>query len=156
MFVALYQSPIGTVKIEHSGVGLSSLIFTQKKANDDKIPDVIKPLFIQLDEYFAGGRKEFNLPLDLVGTDFQKQVWDSLLKIPFGQTVSYMDIAKTLGDPKKIRAVGNANGRNPVSILVPCHRVIGTNSSLTGYAGGLWRKEWLLNHEKKHKQLSLF
>ncbi len=156
MFIVFYQSPIGTIQIEHTGVGISLLIFTEKKASTEDIQDIIKPTFLQLDEYFAGDRKEFNINLDLNGTDFQKQVWKILLEIPFGQTISYMDIAKKLGDPNTIRAVGNANGKNPVSIIVPCHRVIGSDGSLTGYAGGLWRKEWLLNNEKKHKQLSLF
>jgi len=156
MFIAFYQSPIGTIQIEHSGVGISSLIFIEKQDQKGNIPHLIKPLFLQLDEYFAGERNEFDINLDLNGTDFQKQVWELLLEIPFGQTLSYMDIAKKLGDPRTIRAVGNANGKNPVSIIVPCHRVIGSDGSLTGYAGGLWRKEWLLNHEKKHKQLSLF
>lgn len=156
MYIAFYQSPIGTIQIEHSGVGISWLIFIDEKNQNREIPEIIKPLFLQLDEYFAGERKEFDLKLDLTGTNFQKQVWESLLEIPFGQTISYMDIAKKLGDPKTIRAVGNANGKNPVSIIVPCHRVVGSDGSLTGYAGGLWRKEWLLNHERKHKQLSLF
>ena len=156
MYIACYNSPIGTIQIEHSGVGISSLIFIEEKSHEKNIPDPIKPLFLQLDEYFAGNRKEFDLNLDLTGTDFQKQVWEILLEIPFGQTISYMDIAKKLRDPKTIRAVGNANGKNPVSIIVPCHRVIGSDGSMTGYAGGLWRKEWLLNHEQKHKQLSLF
>ena len=156
MNIAFYNSPIGKIQIEYSGVVISSLIFIEEKSQEKNIPDPIKPLFLQLDEYFAGGRKKFDLNLDLTGTDFQKKVWDCLLEIPFGQTISYMDLAKKLGDPKTIRAVGNANGKNPVSIIVPCHRVVGSDGSLTGYAGGLWRKEWLLNHEKKHKQLSLF
>jgi len=156
MFIAFYQSPIGIIQIEHSGVGISLLIFTGNNSNTEDVPELIRPIFLQLDEYFAGERKEFNIPLDLTGTDFQKQVWSSLLEIPFGHTISYMDIAKKLGDPKTIRAVGNANGKNPVSIIIPCHRVIGSDGSLIGYAGGLWRKEWLLNHENKYKQLSLF
>ena len=132
------------------------MVFIDDKPETKEIPDILIPVVSQLEEYFAGNRKIFDLQLDMRGTNFQKQVWKLLLEIPFGQTISYMDIAKKLDDPKKIRAVGNANGKNPVSIIVPCHRVIGSDGSLTGYAGGLWRKEWFLNHEKKYKQLSLF
>jgi methylated-DNA-[protein]-cysteine S-methyltransferase len=156
MCIAFYESPLGTIKIAHSSKGVTSLIFLENKPEFKEIPEILIPVILQLDEYFTGKRTRFDLNFDLIGTDFQRQVWEALLEIPFGQTVSYMDLAKKLGDPKTIRAVGNANGKNPVSIFVPCHRVVGTDSSLTGYAGGLWRKEWLLNHEKKFKQLSLF
>jgi methylated-DNA-[protein]-cysteine S-methyltransferase len=101
----------------------------------------------QLEEYFSGSRKEFDIPLDLQGTDFQKKVWTELLKIPYGTTISYKELAIRLGDLKCIRAAGTANGANPVSIIVPCHRVIGSDASLVGYGGGLWRKKWLLEHE---------
>ena len=110
----------------------------------------------QLNEYFEGTRKEFNLILDLAGTDFQKLIWMELLKIKFGKTLTYADLSRKIGDMKSIRAVGRANATNPVSIIVPCHRVIGSDGSLTGYAGGLWRKKWLLEHEQKHFQMSLF
>jgi methylated-DNA-[protein]-cysteine S-methyltransferase len=100
-----------------------------------------------MDEYFEGSRKEFQLPLAPEGTDFQKRVWSELLNIPYGATCSYLDVARALGDANAIRAVGAANGRNPISIIIPCHRVIGADGSLTGYGGGLWRKEWLLRHE---------
>ena len=110
----------------------------------------------QLNEYFEGTRKEFNLILDLAGTDFQMKIWAELLKIRFGNTLTYADLSRKIGDMKSIRAVGRANATNPVSIIVPCHRVIGSDGSLTGYAGGLWRKKWLLEHEQKHFQLSLF
>jgi methylated-DNA-[protein]-cysteine S-methyltransferase len=101
----------------------------------------------QLDEYFSRKREAFTLPLDLKGTEFQKKVWAELLNIPFGKTVSYKELSIRLGDVKAIRAVAAANGANPVSIIVPCHRVIGSDGSPTGYAGGLWRKQWLLEHE---------
>lgn len=104
-------------------------------------------LNLQLDEYFGGRCGEFNLPLDLQGTEFQKRVWAELQKIPFGKTVTYKELALRLGDVKAIRAVGTANGANPVSLIVPCHRVIGSDGSLVGYGGGLWRKKWLLQHE---------
>ena len=101
----------------------------------------------QIDGYFAGRRTVFDLPLDLRGTDFQRRVWKQLLTVPFGQTATYPDIALALGNPQAVRAVGAANGQNPVSVIVPCHRIIASNGKLTGYGGGLWRKEWLLRHE---------
>jgi len=101
----------------------------------------------QLKEYFNGQRKTFNVPLDTQGTPFQNGVWQALLSVPFGKTMTYGDIAKQLNNPKAVRAVGAANGKNPISIIVPCHRIIGANSKLTGYAGGLERKSWLLKHE---------
>ncbi len=104
----------------------------------------------QLKEYFKGERKEFNIPLDLVGTDFQKKVWKSLIEIPYGSTISYGEQAKLIGKPKAVRAVANANAKNKVSIILPCHRVIGADGKLTGYGGGLWRKEKLLELEKQH------
>ena len=104
----------------------------------------------QLKEYFKGERKSFDIPLDLVGTEFQKQVWRSLLKIPYGCTTTYAKQAAVLGKPSAVRAVANANGKNKISIILPCHRVIGTNGTLTGYGGGIWRKEKLLDFEKKN------
>jgi methylated-DNA-[protein]-cysteine S-methyltransferase len=101
----------------------------------------------QLDEYFAGARLEFDLPLDAQGTPFQRRVWTALAEIPFGQTISYAELARRVGDVKAVRAVGAANGRNPIPIIVPCHRVIGANGSLVGFGGGLERKQWLLEHE---------
>ena len=109
----------------------------------------------QLNAYFNSDLQNFNLPLNFIGTDFQKKVWTQLSTINFGKTTSYLQMAKNLGDPKCIRAAASANGKNPFAIIVPCHRVIGTNGSLTGYAGDLWRKEWLLNHEQKNKQVLL-
>jgi methylated-DNA-[protein]-cysteine S-methyltransferase len=111
---------------------------------------------VQLAEYFNGKRDSFSLTVNPQGTEFQKKVWKSLLKIPYGKTKSYLAQSKTLGDVKAIRAVAAANGKNPIWIIIPCHRVIGTNGSLTGYAGGIWRKKWLLAHENPVKQQSLF
>lgn len=108
----------------------------------------LEKLNIQLEQYFNGERREFDIPLDLVGTDFQKQVWLSLLQIPYGETASYGEQARLIGRPTSVRAVANANGKNKVCIILPCHRIIGTNGSLTGYGGGLWRKEKLLVLEK--------
>ena len=121
-----------------------------------KIPEELKEAVLQLQDYFDGKRTTFTFPLNPSGTDFQKKVWDELLHIPFGKTCSYLDLSKKLGDVKAIRAVASANGKNPLWIVVPCHRVIGTDGSLTGYAGGLWRKKWLLEHENPTLQESLF
>ena len=111
----------------------------------------IKKAYIELKEYFEGGRKVFDIPIKLNGTDFQKKVWEELLKIPYGETKSYLDIAKSIGNPKACRAVGMANNKNKIIIIVPCHRVIGSNKKLVGYAGGLDVKEKLLNLEKTNK-----
>ena len=122
----------------------------------DIIPEILEEAVYQFNEYFEGTRKTFDLILNPQGTDFQKKVWDALLKIPYGKTVSYLELSKTLGDVKAIRAVAAANGKNPLWIIVPCHRVIGSNGDLTGYAGGLHRKKWLIEHESPVKQQSLF
>ena len=126
---------------------------------DSKFFQTIGALFIPGKltlKYFEGKRNQFDLNLNPAGTDFQKKVWNELLQIPYGKTCSYLDIAKRLGDPKSIRAAATANGKNPLWIVIPCHRVIGSDGSLTGYAGGLWRKKWLLDHENPVKQTSLF
>ena len=104
----------------------------------------------QLEEYFSGSRREFDIPMDMGGTDFQKKCWQALMEIPYGETRSYSDIAMQVGSPKGVRAVGMANHVNPIPIIVPCHRVVGKNGSLTGYAGGLDMKTWLIEHEKRH------
>ncbi len=116
----------------------------------------IKNTVKQLTEYFEGTRTQFNLKLSPVGTEFQKRVWKELQEILFGKTTSYQKMANQLGDPKVIRAAASANGKNPIAIIIPCHRVIGSDGSLTGYAGGLHRKKWLLDHENPVKQQSLF
>jgi methylated-DNA-[protein]-cysteine S-methyltransferase len=122
----------------------------------DEIPENLKEAVSQLKDYFDGKRTDFTFKLNPKGTDFQQKVWQELLNIPFGKTINYLDLAKKLGDPKVIRAAASANGKNPLWIVVPCHRVIGTDGSLTGYAGGLWRKKWLLEHENPTNQQSLF
>jgi methylated-DNA-[protein]-cysteine S-methyltransferase len=156
LITSYIHSPIGTIRMQHSGKGLYSLVFMDIQLPETENYPELKEYKKQLNEYFIGTRKEFELQLDLTGTDFQKLIWDELRKIKYGQTLTYSDIAKKIGDNKSIRAVGRANATNPVSIIVPCHRVIGANGSLTGYAGGLWRKKWLLEHEQKHIQLNLF
>lgn len=143
------DTPLGKVKVCASANGITSVVFTQPEDQDiASMPSaLVTAACDQLRQYFDGELSEFSVELDLFGTEFQCQVWHSLLTIPYGQTCSYSDIAKQLNNPKAVRAVGAANGKNPVSIIVPCHRVIGANGTLTGYAGGLNRKEWLLNLE---------
>jgi methylated-DNA-[protein]-cysteine S-methyltransferase len=115
---------------------------------DPDLPFCLKACLKQIDEYFKGKRRKFHLDLDPLGTPFQKMVWRQLEKIPFGKVVSYGEIAGVIGNSKACRAVGSANGKNPIAIIIPCHRVVGRDGNLTGYGGGLWRKEWLLKHER--------
>ncbi|MFC4095923.1 methylated-DNA--[protein]-cysteine S-methyltransferase [Euzebyella saccharophila] len=157
METAYISTPLGTAKLEGNLDGITAITLSDKTPTEvEKVPDSLKPAAAQLKEYFLGRRTEFDLKLNPQGTDFQKKVWEALLDIPFGKTVSYLDLSKTLGDVKAIRAVASANGKNPLWIVVPCHRVIGSDGSLTGYAGGLHRKKWLLEHENPVKQQSLF
>jgi methylated-DNA-[protein]-cysteine S-methyltransferase len=143
-----YNSPIGKIKIEYTERGICRLVFADDAEGEGlRAGEMESRIILQLDEYFQKKRQVFELPLDLQGTEFQKRTWNELLKIPFGKTLSYKELSLKLGDLKAIRAVGAANGANPVSIIVPCHRVIGSDGSLTGYAGGLWRKKWLLDFE---------
>ncbi len=145
---AYYQSPIGLVEIVATDDRVERLKFVDKRQpSASHLTPVLKTCVGQIDEYFKGTRKKFSIDLLLDGTDFQQSVWRQLQKIPYGRTASYGDIARAIGNPKACRAVGLANGKNPVSIIVPCHRIIGSNGALTGYGGGLWRKEWLLKHE---------
>ena len=155
VFAHVMATPIGELYVEASERGVCKALFVDKMSDKPNAelcedPSVCRHLdeaVMQLDEYFNGKRKEFDLQLDMIGTDFQKQIWQALSDIPYGEHCSYGDLAKAIGNPKSVRAVGAANGRNPVSIIVPCHRVIGKNGALTGYAGGLARKQWLLNLE---------
>jgi len=155
-----YHSPIGIIVIEGEGRGVRSCSFfkgkalkTEERTGQNSLPDsappALKEAWRQLDEYFKGLRTAFSVPLDLRGTEFQKRVWAELRRIPFGETRSYGWIARACGRPGAARAVGGANNKNPVVIFVPCHRVVGADGSLTGFGGGLWRKRWLLEHEKK-------
>lgn len=148
-FKAYYQSPIGPVEVSGTPEGIVSVNFVKKRRpNDRDLPECVKEGIRQLEEYFKGIRKGFSLKLLLQGTPFQKLVWQQLKRIPYGKVVSYGDVARAIGKPRAFRAVGNANNKNPVAIIVPCHRVIGSNGKLVGYGSGLWRKEWLLKHEK--------
>lgn len=152
-YIGYMDSPIGEIKISASDVGVCGVHFlSENKLNSGPSQQSnhwTQQTKTQLLEYFAGKRTCFDLTFDQQGTEFQKQVWQALLSIPFGQLASYRDIAQQINNPKAVRAVGAANGKNPISIIVPCHRVIGSNGTLTGYAGGLERKQWLLQHESK-------
>jgi methylated-DNA-[protein]-cysteine S-methyltransferase len=151
-----WQSPMGLIEIQASEEGLRAVSFVEERIFEE-VENTHNQLTInQLQEYFDQKRKDFDLIYDLEGTDFQKRVWLELLKIPFGKTKSYMDVAVALGDPKVIRAAASANGANKIGIIIPCHRVIGSDGSLTGYAGGLDKKKWLLEFENPSKQVSLF
>jgi len=156
MQTALINSPLGITKIVGDENGISVISVLSEGEVSKTIPKELKKAVTQLQEYFEGKRKDFDFKLNPKGTDFQQQVWQELLNIPYGKTTSYLDLAKKLGDPKVVRAAASANGKNPLWIVVPCHRVIGIDGSLTGYAGGLWRKKWLLEHETPSNQQSLF
>lgn len=151
------NTPLGVLKINGNAEGIHSVIFSNKKSPVSKeIPKVLQECVQQLEEYFEGTRKEFTVKLNPQGTEFQRKAWKSLQTIPYGKTMSYSEQSNLLNKPKAIRAVANANGKNLLAILVPCHRIIGSDGSLTGYAWGLERKDWLLNHESNIKQQSLF
>jgi methylated-DNA-[protein]-cysteine S-methyltransferase len=155
------DSPIGRLKIVASPQGLAAILWENDKPTRVRLSEMVEDpthphlslAVTQLNEYFAGRRTAFDLPLDPRGTPFQQQVWDQLLAIPYGETRTYLDLARKLGNPNATRAVGAANGRNPISIIVPCHRVIGSSGSLTGFAGGLHIKERLLHLESGTKGL---
>ena len=156
METAIIHTPLGYAELIGDENGLVSVTVYDNEKPMDIIPAVLEDAVHQLKEYFDGKRTKFDLKINPQGTDFQKGVWDELLNIPFGKTLSYLELSKRLGDVKAIRAVAAANGKNPLWIVVPCHRVIGSNGDLTGYAGGLHRKKWLLEHESPVKQQSLF
>ncbi|CAM5796243.1 MULTISPECIES: methylated-DNA--[protein]-cysteine S-methyltransferase [Brevibacillus] len=147
-----YDSPIGVLELISSDDSVLSIMFREggepRYAASDDTSQVLKDCYRQMEEYFQGKRREFTFPYTLDGTGFQKTVWEALTRIPYAQTVAYKDIAADIGNEKAIRAVGHANSKNTISIVVPCHRVIGSDRKLTGYAGGIWRKEWLIQHEK--------
>ncbi len=152
-----FKSPVGVIRISGDAEHIHEVIFADDEnvsANDDAA--VLKECAGQLDEYFSGKRISFSLPLHPEGTDFQKRIWSLLQKIPFGKTISYLDLAIAAGDRNLTRAVGLANGSNKLAIVIPCHRVIGSGGNLTGYAGGLWRKKWLLDFEQRDLQPELF
>ena len=152
------ESPVGRLVLTSNDTHLKSLTFSEEQVEvAEYLPGILQKTAAQLAEYFAGTRFQFDLDLDPDGTGFQKRVWQQLLQVPYGTTKSYRDIAVELGSALNTRAVGTANGKNPVAIVVPCHRIIGSDGKLVGYAGGLDRKKWLLLHESRHtKQETLF
>lgn len=153
LFHTYYHSPVGLLKISGTENYISEVTFhdTSQKPEGNKkhLPHLLINCVEQLIQYFNGQRITFDLPINQLGTAFQQDVWNILTQIPFGKTISYLELARKTGDTKATRAVANANGKNNIAIIVPCHRVIGSNKELVGYAGGLWRKKWLLEHEAK-------
>ena len=155
------DSPVGVLEIAEENDAIIYIKFLDEPSEiKEDSSYYLDKCITQLNEYFEGKREVFDLKLNPDGTDFQKDVWKEVLKIPFGKRKSYLEIADAVGDPGAVRAVGNANGQNPVPVIIPCHRVVGASGKLTGYAGGLQRKEWLLKHELKYSkeemQLDLF
>lgn len=145
-----YQSPIGTLEILGSAAAITAINFLDSAPAtpaQDELPAHLQTACRQLAEYFQGQRQTFDLPLEPAGTPFQQRVWQELLTVPYGRLLSYQDVANAIGNPHAVRAVGAANGQNPIPIVIPCHRILASDGKLTGYGGGLWRKEWLLRHE---------
>lgn len=150
-YTTFYASPLGMLKIQCSDEHLTAVLFSdEEEERATGHHPLLQQCTHQLAEYFSGKRKAFSLSLQQQGTPFQQKVRALLLQIPFGKTISYNQLSQQYGDPKAIRAVASANGKNNFAVIVPCHRVIGSNHSLTGYAGGLWRKKWLLEHEARY------
>lgn len=165
LYLKQFETPLGLMVAAADEEGLSLLGFADGKRllydkskisehlNDEFVDgenSIIRRLLDEINEYFSGSRKIFTIPLVLTGTQFQNRVWNNLLKVPYGSTRSYMDETKASGNPASIRAIAGANSKNRISIIIPCHRIIGENGKLTGYSGGLWRKQWLIEHEKRH------
>ncbi|GAB3545623.1 methylated-DNA--[protein]-cysteine S-methyltransferase [Spirosoma fluminis] len=155
-----FESPLGWVRITGDRKGVSSIsckdVVADALDSESAVAAPVQQAVTQLQEYFAGTRQTFEFLMNPVGTSFQQSVWRALRNVPFGTTLSYLALTRQIGDEKAIRAVAAANGKNPLWIVVPCHRIIGSDGSLTGYAGGLWRKQWLLEHEGCFKQMRLF
>lgn len=149
LYYGYYKSPIGNLRIVVDENSLVALDFNEDEKKQSDEHSYIKEVKNQLDEYFKGKRDLFDLNIKINGTDFQNKVWNELTKIPYGETISYKELATRIGNDKACRAVGNANNKNKISIVIPCHRVVGSNKKLVGYAGGLEKKEWLINHENK-------
>lgn len=157
METCIINSPLGYTKISGDKDGITAVeVVNTDEESSEIIPETLLECVTQLKAYFKNELKNFDLKLNPQGTVFQKKVWKQLNAIPYGKTISYLQLSKQLGDVKAIRAAASANGKNPLWIIIPCHRVIGSDGSLTGYAGGLHRKQWLLNHENDYKQQSLF
>lgn len=152
----IYNSPIGIIRIDACEDGITGVNFMEEvfEESANRTDEMIKCIN-ELDEYFKGDRRKFTVKLSMNGTEFQKKVWKALTEIPYGEIVSYKYIAEKVGSPRGVRAVGGANHNNKLGIIVPCHRVVGVKGALTGYAGGLWRKEWLIKHEKGEQELNI-
>ena len=145
-----FSSPLGFLILKSEGQSVTEITFSDNDIQEQSSCELLENCKEQLQNYFSGKTTSFDLPLSPEGTEFQQKVWAELLWIPYGETITYMELAVRLGDPKCIRAAGTANGKNPIAILIPCHRVIGAGNKLTGYAGGIWRKKLLLEIEMKH------
>lgn len=154
--VAVVDSPLGKIRLQSKGDLLQRLEFADEDAPLSEPDTFLRGVVAQLNEYFEGKRTRFEIPIHADGTHFQMNVWDQLIQIHYGQTWSYEDLARRLGDKKVIRAAATANGKNPIAIIIPCHRVIGKDGTLTGYSGGLWRKKYLLELELGKKAPALF
>ncbi|WP_369903571.1 methylated-DNA--[protein]-cysteine S-methyltransferase [Bacillus manliponensis] len=146
MYRGYYKSELGWIEVTANEEAITSVFFVEER-KEENANEIVQQCLLQLDEYFNKKRTTFSLPLQALGTQFQKMVWDALCTVSYGTSASYLDIATKIGNEKAVRAIGGANSRNPISIIVPCHRIIGKNGKLVGYEGGLWRKEWLLKHE---------
>jgi methylated-DNA-[protein]-cysteine S-methyltransferase len=155
--IAYFSSPIGWLELTGSSAGIRSVLFMESVPTVSvSVPVVLEECIGQFEDYFNGKLKQFTVPLDMEGSEFQVRTWKNLISIPYGKTISYKQLAVKTGDSMAVRAVGHANGQNRINIIVPCHRVIGTDGKLTGYGGGLWRKEWLLKFEKANEPEGLF
>ena len=157
----IIKSPVGTLEIKATDRGIREIVFAEGPVTgNSNLNEHIELCRSELDQYFSGDLKSFTVPLDIAGTEFQKLVWMTLRTIPYGETVYYLDVAEMIGDKNSLRAVGLANNKNNIPVIIPCHRVVGSDGKLVGYAGGLWRKQWLLNHEKtfsnSEMQLEIF
>jgi len=148
--IAYYESPIGLIMIEAKDETIAGVSFVESAKIPENITPILQLAKKQMVEYFEGKRKEFDLPIVLVGTDFEMKVWKALTEIGYGKATTYKDIAQNIGHEKAYRAIGGTNHKNKLAIVVPCHRVIGSNGKMTGYAAGIWRKTWLIDHEKKY------
>jgi methylated-DNA-[protein]-cysteine S-methyltransferase len=153
----IFEAPFGVITVVGSDLGIRYVMFDNDahpkplerlRISETAIHDSVNNAITQLDEYFAGSRRNFDLPLDLHGTEFQVAAWNALAEIPYGHTASYGQQAASIGRPRAVRAIGGANGRNPVAIVLPCHRIVGADGSLTGFGGGIEVKKWLLDHEQ--------
>lgn len=166
IYTSFVETPLGMLEITANDEFVCAVNFrdsskrkTFSLPESEEKSDVLLLCISQLGEYFEGKRKEFSVPIQQVGTEFQQSVWGKLTTIPYAKTISYLDLSRKIGNEKAIRAVGTTNGKNQISIIVPCHRVIGSNGTLVGYAGELWRKKWLLEHEAKQSgefQMDIF